>query len=160
MHLNNIYWSWASPAQWSSPCGRSGEEQWLRLLTPPRGLRSCRGRERNGRGGEEEGENSQIYSASQRGQHEASHTSQPRMTDGSWSYRAGRSVLSKLLTEWDWNENPSSVNISPGEESRVMCRKLEDCLLTRTGFRVFVVTAVIVVLAVVGLYRWAVREQQ
>eukprot|EP00092_Neocalanus_flemingeri_P034527 GFUD01037545.1.p1 GENE.GFUD01037545.1~~GFUD01037545.1.p1 ORF type:complete len:292 (+),score=15.12 GFUD01037545.1:74-949(+) len=32
-----------------------------------------------------------------------------------------------------------------------MCRKLEDCLVTRTGFRVFVITVVVVIVAAIGL---------
>ena len=41
-----------------------------------------------------------------------------------------------------------------------MCRKLEDCLLTRTGFRVFVLTALVVVLVVIGLYRYITYDME
>ena len=63
-----------------------------------------------------------------------------------------RFIKTSSRVRWEWESE--DFEYLPGEESRAMCRKLEDCLLTRTGFRVFVVTAFLVVLVVIGLYRW------
>ena len=159
MHHNNIN-IWSS-AQWSWQSQKVSRRS--NVKAPPWwGLRSSRGRgtaaanlgwvEPQSRGEKEGGrecENSQSAgSASTRPHWQCPG---PRMTDGSWSFIKTSNRAVRL--EWESEQQCDSVKISP----RAMCRKLEDCLLTRTGFRVFVVTAVMVVLAVFGLYRWGLR---
>ena len=64
--------------------------------------------------------------------------------------------LSRRVREWE-SQQFEHLARRAERSTRAMCRKLEDCLLGRTGFRVFVITAVLIVLAVMGLYRWVLR---